>query len=81
DTWTNFQGVSADFDTALIVTGYRKLFEGVGLAEYINRMSRAFERRQAKEKRVPATRPELAPGGLLRKFQEDYLARTTQEES
>jgi len=82
DASTNFQGVSTDIDTALIVTGFIKMFEGVGLgAEHINRMVGALERRQAKEKRVPATLPPLAPGGLLREVEEKYLARMTQEES
>ena len=59
DASTNFQGVSADFDTAIIVTGFKKMFEGVGLgAEDINRMIRASDRRQAKKKHEPA--PDLA---------------------
>ena len=82
DAWTNFQGVSADFDTALIVKGYRKMFEGVGLgAEDISTMIRAFDRRETKEKRVLAPSLDLPPESLLRKAQEDWLARTTQEES
>jgi len=70
DASTNFQGVSADFDTAIIVTGFKKMFEGVGLgAEDINRMIRAFDRRQAKKKHEPAPRPDLFPNRLPKKAQ------------
>ena len=70
DASTNFQGVSADFDTAIIVTGFKKMFEGVGLgAEDINRMIRAFDRRQAKKKHEPAPRPDLFPDRLPKKAQ------------
>ncbi len=76
DASTNFQGVSTGFDTAIIVTGYRKMLEGVGLgAEDINRMFRASDRRQAKEKLGPAPSLNLAPDGLLRDAQVNYRLR------
>ncbi len=76
DAWTNFQEVSTDVDTAIILTGYRKMLEGVGLgAEDINRMFRASDRRQAKEKRGPAPSLNLSPGGLMRDAQVNYLTQ------